>query len=134
MNTLETAPAEAHINGNKRWVPSLDERAVLEALKEEQDKETTAVEFVRNFLPFGPEKWSKIMSVLNPRLVNGIPSRSYFDEIRDPESVMSELRTLLDEIPLRRAQAERLNSQTVLELSKFRALKVAVDECRSKRT
>jgi hypothetical protein len=47
---------------------------------------------------------------------------------------MAELRTLLEEIPLRRAQAERLNSLTVLELSKFRALKVAVDECRSKRT
>jgi hypothetical protein len=118
------------LNGASRWVPTLDDRATLEALKAEQDKETTAVEFVRNFLPFGPAKWSKILNALD----SDGKKPSYFDEIKDPENLMAELRTLLDEIPLRRAQAERLNSLNVLELSKFRALKVAVDECRSKRT
>jgi hypothetical protein len=109
-----------------KWTPSDNDRHVLEALKAEQDKEASATEFVRFYLPFGPAKWSKILNAIDPE-----SKTSYFDEIKSPEAELARLRVTLDGIPLARARRERVELKGVMELKQFRAIGVAVEEAKA---
>jgi hypothetical protein len=110
-----------------KWTPNSSQRQIIETLALEAAKESSATEFVRNFCDFGPSKWSKIVNALDPSA-----PKSYFDEIKDPESEMANLAILLEAIPLKRALAERMNSQAVFTLIPFRAIAVAINECMAK--
>lgn len=111
----------------EQWKLNAADREVLELLIVEEKKEESATAFAKIFLPFGPEKWSKIKNVLD-----GKPS--YFDVVTDPESVMAELRETLDDVPVKRANVERLNSDGIVDIAKFRAVNVAITECLNKKS
>jgi hypothetical protein len=113
------------------WKPSPSDRAVIEALILEEKKSASAAEFSRDFLPFGDAKWSKIKNAIDPEAKD-----SYFDKVSSAmqEELLGELRSLTDSIPLERARAERMNDQEIIPLSQFRAVAVAVSECRNKKT
>ena len=107
-----------------KWQPNAEQAALLRALLEEQTKEKSASEFTRKFLPFSPERWSKITAVLDEER-----PRSYFDDVQDRDAVFSELEMALREIRIDRARPESLGQR--YELTHFRAVAQAVRECRS---
>lgn len=107
-----------------KWKPNEEQAEVIRALLAEQDKEKSASEFVRKFLPFSPERWSKITAVLDDSR-----PQSYFDAVQDRESVFSELELALRELRIDRAKPESVGVRH--ELTHFRAVAQAVRECRS---
>lgn len=107
-----------------KWKPNEEQAEVIRALLSEQEKEKSASEFVRKFLPFSPERWSKITAVLDPER-----PRSYFDDVQDRESVFSELELALRELRIDRAKPESVGQRH--ELTHFRAVAQAVRECRN---
>jgi hypothetical protein len=113
-----------------KWTPNSAQRAIIETLATECAKESSQRQAITVLaLPFGESKLSKILNALD-----AAAPKSYFDEIQDPESEMARLSVIVERIPMQRAMSERLNSQAVFEFSQFRAVRVAVDECKSKRT
>jgi len=113
-----------------KWTPNTAQRQILETFSAECAKAGSQRQAIANLaLPFGESKLSKILNALDH-----LSPRSYFDEIQDTEAELARLAVIVDAIPMRRAMADRLNSQAVYELSQFRAVRVAVDECKSKRT
>jgi hypothetical protein len=108
------------------------DRSIIEGLKAEEIKEGGAAEFVRAYLPFSASKWSKILNSIDPEA-----KASYFDDLTTDSArrvMLDELAGILENIPRLRAQAERLNSQDLYDLSQFRAVKVAVEEAGGKRS
>jgi hypothetical protein len=107
-----------------------NDRRTLEQLKAEQALEISAADFVRNYLPFSAGKWSKILDAIDPAAPD-----SYLDSIKPDtaRALLDDLKEILISIPRLRAQAERLSSTTMLDLTQFRAVKTAVDEATTKR-
>ena len=117
----------------KKWTPTPAQRAVLEALKAEserlepgQDKPNVA-EFLRNFSPgYSASFFSKIMNALDDTA-----PKSYFDEIKKPDALMVDLAEWLEKIPGLRLEKETASKGALHKLSKFRAVAVAVRECKN---
>jgi len=111
-----------------KWKPSEEQAAVIEELIAFEKKEKSAADFVRRYLPFGATRWTRIKAALDPEA-----AESYFDLVRDPDSVISELEDVLREIRLDAAARSRAVVE-ILPLRQFRAVATAVRECRSKVT
>ena len=103
--------------------------ATLRALKAEADKERSFVEFSREYLPFGSSKLSKIFDALETS------KGSYFDSIstESGQDLIAELKAILDDLPRLRARREQAEAADVVELPRFRAVRLAVEECGAKR-
>ena len=109
-----------------KWTPNDDQRLVLVGLHEESLKEPSITAFCKDYLTFTDGKFSKIMDVLDASR-----PRSYFDEIRNPEGLMADLADALKKIPALRLEKENTTQKLQHKLSKFRAVAVAVRECKN---
>lgn len=107
-----------------KWKPNEEQAEVIRALLAEQDKEKSASDFARKFLPFSGEKWSKIAAVLD----DSRPA-SYFDAVQDREAVFNDLELALRELRIDRARPESAGVRHTL--THFRAVAQAVRECRA---
>ena len=115
-----------------KWTPSDAQREVLLALKTEsermepgQDKPNVS-QFCRDYSPYSPSVFSKILDALDPKR-----DRSYFDEIKNPDGLMDDLAEWLARLPSMRVENEAGARGTLHKISKFRALAVAVRECKN---
>jgi hypothetical protein len=112
---------------SKRWSPSAAQRLTLEKLAAEVDQSGSQEQFCRDYCDFGSSKLSKILSALNPD-----SDRCYFDDIKDPTREMEDLQFLVESIPLNRSLAASITSQSVHDLTQFRAVAKAINECGAK--
>ena len=110
----------------KKWTPADAQREVLEALNAEAEKSASVAEFCRDFGLFSDSKFSKILDALDPKR-----ERSYFDDVKNPEGLMDELADWLKKIPALRLEKETAARRDLHKLSKFRAVAVAVRECKN---
>ncbi|HXI70280.1 MAG TPA: hypothetical protein VNN22_07980 [Verrucomicrobiae bacterium] len=110
----------------KKWMPSDAQRAVLVGLQEESVKEASVTAFCKDYLTFTDGKFSKIMNVLDDKA-----AKSYFDEIKDRDGLMADLEEALSKIPRLRMEKENIAQKGQHKLSKFRAVAVAVRECKN---
>lgn len=116
----------------KKWTPDDGQRAVLTALKEEserlesgQDKPNVS-QFCRDYAPYSASMFSKILLALDDSAKS-----SYFDEIKNPDGLMADLADWLKRIPALRLDKETAAQKHLHRLSKFRAVAVAVRECKN---
>lgn len=114
---------------NKKWQPTPELRGIILGLLEEESKEKSRTIFVNKYLPIGLSLWSQIADV-----VDDAKKVSYFDKVSEArrESLIEELRNMLDEIPLQRAAAARIAETSLMVTSKIRALAASVRECKAK--
>jgi hypothetical protein len=112
-----------------KWALSDSDRAILLRLKAEIEKEASAAEFARLYLPFGQSKLSKMLNAIEPD-----PKDNYLQQVSAEtwRAEMERIAGILEDLPRQRELQERLNSQVIIELSQFRAVRVAVEECRAK--
>ena len=111
---------------NKKWTPNEDQRAVLLALKEEAARETSISQFCRDFWLYSESKFSKIMDALDEQR-----TKSYFDEIKNPDGLMADLADLVKRLPALRFERENTAQRALHTLSKLRAVAVAVRKCKN---
>ena len=109
-----------------KWKPNEEQLSIIEELIGLEKKEKSASDFVRRYLPFSLSRWTRIKAVIDPAAED-----SYFDAVRDPESVMAELEDVLREIRLQEATSHRIIEQPYV-LKQFKSVAQAVRECRQK--
>lgn len=112
---------------SEKWKPNDQEREILEELKRESEKGGNVAEFCRDFAPFSPSKFSKIMDVLDDKC-----PRSYFDDIRKPAALMAQLEEWLGKLNRMRLEKEQAKENPIYRLSTFRAVLVSVRQCKNK--
>ncbi|MDE2104381.1 MAG: AAA family ATPase [Patescibacteria group bacterium] len=109
-----------------KWQPNEEQRAVLTGLLEEAAKEKSVADFAKKFLPFGRSLFDQIMDALDPAR-----PESYFDKISEErrKTLLAELETIGEEIPVKRIQLSRIHETKILVTSKITAIETAVREC-----
>ena len=116
----------------KKWTPDDGQRAVLTALKEESERldsgqeKPNLAQFCRDYAPYSASMFSKILLALDDTA-----KASYFDEIKNPAGLMADLADWLKRIPALRLDKETAAQKNLHRLSKFRAVAVAVRECKN---
>lgn len=108
------------------WQPDAHLRGLLETLVEEEQKQKSASEFARLYLPWTESVWVKLKRALQPD--RELPS--YFEEVSEAKRIelIHELEELPAAIARKRAQREQVFSRKRLKLSHVMAITQAVKE------
>jgi hypothetical protein len=113
------------IDLDKKWKPDDAWRDLLLGLRAEQEKEATVIAFARKFLipVCSREKYDLIMDVFDDKV-----QQSYFDKVSPSviEKLYTDLKFLLDEIPLKRGRLQRLNEVKIMFTKRIEAVANAV--------
>lgn len=114
----------------EKWSPNAEQRRVLEELAEEVKREESISAFAREFTSFRESTLSKILAALDP----DENRRSYFDEIKDADGLITDLAELLEDLPRLKQERELGKDLAIYPIEPFRATLVAARECRQKKT
>jgi hypothetical protein len=114
----------------KRWTPNDQQRAVLEELNRRAQATGNVSQFCKDFATFSAAKFSKIMNVLETKE----DTKSYFDEIKNPDGLMEDLTEWLSKLDRIMLEKEQSKDNPIYHLSSFRAVLVSVRQCKNKPT
>lgn len=111
---------------SEKWKPTEEQRRVLQGLLDEAQREESVSAFCKHYAPFTEGKFHKIMDALDDKR-----PKSYFDEIKRPEALMEELTEWFRKLPALRLEREAATASAVIPITKFRAVAVAIRQCKN---
>jgi len=111
------------------WKPNPQQREILEALKFEcgENKTEFCTEF-GNATIGTPSKLTQILDAL------GLDKVSYFNKIEDPEGLMRDITSFMDDLPELKQRRLISEDTDIFATSHFRAAEIAARACRNKKS